>query len=105
MNALLLAAVLAAATLTGYAAGRYRPGDRLLSWAQDVGDRRAARWPVSLGAAIVIVLAVASVWTFHPRRSAANRRSWREENTRTATPARDPNWARNRTAGTDTADG
>ncbi|WP_327415454.1 hypothetical protein [Streptomyces sp. NBC_01233] len=93
----LLSAVALAAALLGYAAGRTRPADRLTSWAQDVVTERTPRSLAFWAAAPVIVLALAAIWTFHPRRSAANRRSWREEHPAPA-PVRDPHWAtRNRT--------
>lgn len=73
MGAALLAA---AAALAAYWAGRVRLGHRLLSWAEDRSyGRRTAGWWV---AQVVGLVAVAWMLTVHPRRSAANRRSWRE---------------------------
>lgn len=102
VNGLLLAAELAATALTGYAAGRTRPADRLLSRAEDTVNRDNSRSPVFWCAATVIVLALIAVWTLHPRRSAENRRSWREEYPREPAPVRDPDWARKRTHPTET---
>ncbi|MFJ8727689.1 hypothetical protein [Streptomyces sp. NPDC093269] len=61
----------------GYAIGRYNPGPRLLSWAEDAtspGWRTWKFWP----AAPVVLVALAWVWTVHPRRTLANVRAWRE---------------------------
>ncbi|MFC9341430.1 hypothetical protein ACFT0G_25375 [Streptomyces sp. NPDC057020] len=87
---LLLAAL--AATLAGYAAGRTRPADCLTSWAQGVITERTPRSPAFWAATPVIVLALAATWTLHPRRSAANRRSWHREHPPTPAPALDLNW-------------
>ncbi|MCY0957680.1 hypothetical protein [Streptomyces sp. H27-H5] len=87
---ILPALALSAAALTGYAAGRTRPAARLLSCAQDTVTKEAGTSPAFWAAAPVILLAWITVWTLHPRRSAANRRSWHEEHPPPPTPARDP---------------
>jgi hypothetical protein len=70
----LLAVAVAAAV--SYWAGRTRLGHRLLEWAEDRSyGRRTPGWWV---AQVVGLVAVAWMVTAHPRRSAANRRSWRE---------------------------
>jgi len=83
---------------TGYALGSREAGPRLLSWAEDAatpGWRTWRFWP----AAPIIILALAWMWTVHPRRTLANVRSWRQP-----PPPRgpaltfDPNWAAKRRA-------
>lgn len=96
--------LLTAAAVLGYAAGRHRPGRRAVDWAQDTVTREPGLSPVLCIAVPVIVLAVTAVWILHPRRTAENRRSWREEHPPAPTPQRDPEWARRRTAETDTPD-
>jgi hypothetical protein len=68
--------IAAAAAVAAYWAGRARPGRRLLSWAEDrsSGPHSPGWWV----AQVVGLVAVAWMLTAHPRRSAANRRSWRE---------------------------
>ncbi|WP_432008682.1 hypothetical protein [Streptomyces bacillaris] len=93
-----LAAVLAALA-AGYGLGRWRPGRRLLSWAEysaGQGRHRPAWWM----AQVVGLVALACIWTIHPRRSLANVRAWRAETTRTPAPAYDPQWAQRRTTRT-----
>ncbi|MBT2492347.1 hypothetical protein J7E96_28325 [Streptomyces sp. ISL-96] len=102
MGALWLA--LAAAVLTGYAAGRARPWQRLIDWAQDQVTQRPTR---SLGfwlAVPVLLVGLAVLWTCHPRRSAANVRSWRQDRTPPAVPRLDPDWAARRGARTEGED-
>lgn len=64
------------ATVAAYWAGRARPGRRVLSWAEDrsSGPHGPGWW----AAQAVGLAAIAWMLTAHPRRSAANRRSWRE---------------------------
>lgn len=72
-----LGLVAAAAYATGYLVGRHAPGPRTLSWAEDHahgGWRNPANW----AAQAVFAVALAWMWTVHPRRSLANVRSWRE---------------------------
>ncbi|GHA94186.1 hypothetical protein [Streptomyces chryseus] len=99
MDALWLA--LAAAVLTGYAAGRARPWPRLIDWAQDQVTQRPARSPRFWLAAPVLLAGLAVLWTCHPRRSAANVRSWHQDRTPPSTPRRDPDWAARRGARTE----
>jgi hypothetical protein len=69
-------AIAAAAAAAAYWAGRIRLGHRLLEWAEDRNDGpHGPGWWVAQGVGLV---AVAWMVTAHPRRSAANRRSWRE---------------------------
>lgn len=74
MNPALLA--VAAAAAVSYWAGRVRLGHRLLGWAEDrsCGPHTSGWWV----AQVVGLVAVGWVLTVHPRRSAANRRSWQE---------------------------
>lgn len=66
----------ATAAVAAYWAGRVRLGHRALSRAEDrsYGPRTPGWWV----AQVVGLVAVAWMLTVHPRRSAANRRSWRE---------------------------
>lgn len=82
----------------GYALGAQEAGPRLLSWAEDAvtpGWRTWKFWP----AAPIILVALAWIWTVHPRRSLANVRAWRQP-----APPRgpaltfDPDWAAKRRA-------
>lgn len=84
----------------GYALGAREAGPRLLSWAEDAttpGWRTWKFWP----AAPIVIIALAWVWTVHPRRTLANVRSWRQP-----PPPRgpaltfDPDWAAKRRAAT-----
>lgn len=91
MNHSTLVLATAAAAL-GYTAGRYRPGPRLLNWAEDHahgGWRNPANW----ASQAVFAVALAWMWTVHPRRTLANVRSWREglrreQEARSAPPVR-----------------
>lgn len=85
---LTLAALLALAA--GYAIGRYRPGPRLLNWAED-SLARGRRHPGWWAAQVVFAVALAWAWTVHPRLTAANVRSWREDRIAPA-PVYDPQW-------------
>lgn len=76
MNTLLAVALLAA----GYGLGRWRPAPRLLSWAEDAAHR-SCRHPAWWAAQVVFAVALAWIWIVHPRRAAANRRSWRQDHT------------------------
>lgn len=69
MTALVAAAVLCAAA--GYLAGRLRPGNRLVDWADDQITERPARSPRFWLAVPLVLLAVAALWTVHPRRTLA----------------------------------
>ncbi|MEU9703030.1 hypothetical protein [Streptomyces sp. NPDC047981] len=81
----ILAAAAAAFTI-GYVAGRTAPGPRLLSWAE--GHARGGwRNPANWAAQAIFAVALAFMWTVHPRRSLANVRSWREAARREAEPA------------------
>jgi hypothetical protein len=95
--ALLLAAVVAA-----YWAGRTRPGRWLFAWAED--RDRGPHGPAWWVAQAVGLVGVAWMLTAHPRRSAANRRSWREARNvqRAPAPRFDPDWAAKRQADTTT---
>lgn len=99
MTTALAAAMLAA--VAAYWAGRLRPGQRLLSWAEDrsYGSHGLGWW----AAQVVGLVAVVWMLTAHPRRSAVNRRSWREarEASRAPAPAFDPHWADKRQNSTD----
>lgn len=88
MTAVLLAAV--ASAVAAYWAGRARPGRRAMSWAEDrsYGPHGPGWWVAQM----VGLAAIAWMLTAHPRRSAANRRSWREAR-RDPAPAYDPQWA------------
>lgn len=101
MTAFLAAVALLAA---GYVLGRWRPAPRILHWAEGRSERdHGPGWWL---AQAVGVAALAWVWTVHPRRSAANRRSWREAQREriefrgqfVAAPERDPDWAAKRAA-------
>ncbi|MFC9736054.1 hypothetical protein ACFWG5_34585 [Streptomyces hydrogenans] len=72
-----LTAAVVAALAAGYLLGRAHPGPRLLSWAEDHahgGWRNPANW----AAQGIFAIALAWMWTIHPRRTLANVRSWRE---------------------------
>lgn len=94
--ALLVAAVFPAAA--SYWAGRGRAGHRLLVWAEDrsYGPHTPGWWV----AQVVGLVVVAWMVTVHPRRTAANRRSWREarDAKRAPAPQYDPHWATKRGA-------
>lgn len=91
-------AAAAGASVAAYWAGRARLGHRVLSWAEDrsYGPRTAGWWV----AQVVGLVALVWVETVHPRRSAANRRAWREarEARRGSAPQFDPDWAAKRAA-------
>ena len=89
-------ALFLAAAVAAYWAGRARPGLRLLSWAEDRAD--GAHGPGWWAAQAVGLVALLWMLTTHPRRSAANRRSWREVRNvkRGPAPSFDPGWAANR---------
>jgi hypothetical protein len=104
-----IAITAAAALAAGYVLGRIRPGRRLLAWAEErsYGPHGPAWW----AAQAIGLVAVAWMVTVHPRRSAANRRSWREARNQKRSPAIaiprirrapapqfDPDWAANRGA-------
>jgi uncharacterized BrkB/YihY/UPF0761 family membrane protein len=61
----------------GYALGRLNTGPRLLAWAEDATAPGWRTWRFWL-AAPVVILALAWIWTVHPRRTLANVRSWRQ---------------------------
>jgi hypothetical protein len=89
--------LLAAAAVAAYWAGRTRPGRRLFAWAEDRAD--GAHGPGWWAAQAVGLVALVWMLTAHPRRSAANCRSWREARTieRAPAPRFAPDWAANRT--------
>lgn len=66
----------AAAVAAAYWAGRVRLGHRLLEWAEDRND--GSHGPGWWVAQVVGLVAVVWMVAAHPRRSAANRRSWQE---------------------------
>ncbi|GAA2770446.1 hypothetical protein XF35_38960 [Streptomyces platensis subsp. clarensis] len=80
-------AVLALAALTvGYVFGRTQPAPRLLSWAEDHahgGWRNPGNW----AAQVIFAIGLAYMWTFRPRRTLANVRSWREAQRLAAIPS------------------
>lgn len=82
----------------GYLLGRLRPGPGLLNWAEDAvtpGWRAWKFWP----AAPIILIALAWVWTVHPRRTLANVRAWRQPPPpRGPAMTFDPDWAAKRQA-------
>jgi hypothetical protein len=82
--------MLAAVAVAGYVAGRVRPGERLEDWAWAHLNRgcRDVRWWAAQGIGFAML---GYAWTIHPRRSAANRRSWREAE-RAPTPVFDGQW-------------
>jgi hypothetical protein len=91
-----LAATLTAAVAVGYAAGRVRPGQRLVRWAERQTQRPGLH-PQFLLAVPVLVLALALMWIFHPRRTISNRHSWSAEDTLTTpVPTYNPRWADHR---------
>ncbi|MFI0827217.1 hypothetical protein ACH4Q7_22490 [Streptomyces roseolus] len=73
MTPLTLAALAGAAV--GYAAGRTRPAMLLTAWAQGELARPDLR-PTVLIAYPVVAVALGLLWLLHPRRTAANLRSW-----------------------------
>ncbi|MET9436918.1 hypothetical protein [Streptomyces sp. NPDC006551] len=75
-----------AALAVGYVAGRYGPGPRLLSWAE-AHARGGWRNPANWAAQVIFAVALAWMWTVHPRRTLNNVRSWREAERRAAEPA------------------
>lgn len=88
-----LAVAIAAAVVIGYVLGRLRPGRRLDAWAdRQVRGPHGPRW---WAAQAVMAAELAWVLTVHPRRSAANRRSWREEH-RAPAPTFDSQWINER---------
>lgn len=92
MNGWALAAALAAVATVAYAIGRLRPGPRLLSWAED----QIGPWTWDLRmwlAGLIVLVAIVGLWTLHPRRTAANRRSWRDAPASGLVPRFDPDWA------------
>lgn len=85
-----------AALFTGYIIGRTGPGQRLLAWAdaRSYGPHGPGWWIAqAIGMAAILWMLVA-----HPRRSAANRRSWRDARAtpRSPAPQLDPDWAAHR---------
>ncbi|GAA3590782.1 hypothetical protein [Streptomyces osmaniensis] len=93
-----IAVTTAVALPAGYLLRDQNAFPRLLSWAEDAtspGWRTWKFWP----AAPVIIVALAWMWTVHPRRTLANVRSWRQP-----PPPRgpaltfDPDWAAKRSA-------
>lgn len=108
MNGVLITASVGA-SVAAYWAGRVRLGHRLLSWAEDrsYGPHTPGWWV----AQVVGLVALLWVLTVHPRRSAANRRAWREardvrrgpaieipHRRRAPAPQFDPDWAAKRSA-------
>lgn len=94
---MLTLAFVAAGVAAGYVVGRARLGRRLFGWAEKQDGSR--RWydPRLWAALPVLAAALAWVCTVHPRRSAANRRAWRETEQREPAPTMDPDWAAKRT--------
>lgn len=92
MTTTIAAAAALALLAAGYALGRWRPAPRLLDWAEDQKRGTIRFWL----AQTVLAVAIATVYLLHPRRTAANVRSWREDQRRHPTPVHDPNWAENR---------
>jgi hypothetical protein len=88
--------IAAAAAVAAYWAGRTRPGRRVFAWAEDRAD--GAHGPGWWAAQAVGLVALAWMLAAHPRRSAANRRSWREARNvkRSPAPRFDPDWAARR---------
>jgi hypothetical protein len=68
------------AVFVGYQWGRNDRGARLLNWAEDAitpGWRTWRFWP----AAPIVIAVIAWLWIAHPRRTLANRRSWKNADT------------------------
>lgn len=77
MSALTAAAAALALLAVGYALGAREAGPRLLSWAEDAatpGWKTWKFWP----AVPIILVALAWIWTVHPRRTLANVRAWKQ---------------------------
>ena len=91
MNAPITAAAASVLLGIGYTIGRTRPGPRLLSWAEDA-TAPGWRHPMFWIAAPVVLVALAWMWTVHPRRTMENVRSWRTEHHPEPAPIMDPNW-------------
>ncbi|WNI19214.1 hypothetical protein [Actinacidiphila sp. ITFR-21] len=84
------------AAVAAYWAGRVRLGRRLLEWAEDRNEgSHGPGWWAAQGVGLA---AVAWMITVHPRRSAANRRSWQEacNARRSPAPQFDSGWAAKR---------
>ncbi|MFE0765419.1 hypothetical protein [Streptomyces smyrnaeus] len=93
----LLAAVLGVAV--GYLAGRCSIGTRLLDWAEDQCTGPLWR-PRFLAAVPILLVAIAAAWILHPKQTAANRRSWREQQALLApVPSYDPGRTQRRSGG------
>lgn len=101
-------AITAVFAVAGYWAGRIRPGRRLVDWAEDqASGPHGPAWWAAQGVGLV---AVAGMFTVHPRRTTANLRSWRDARNqqhssamdiprrRTPAPQLDPDWAAKRGA-------
>lgn len=93
----LLVLALAVTWLGGYAAGRTRPGDRLVDWADDQLTTRPGRSPRFWIAVPIALVAVAALWLVHPRRTLdtyrANKRAKARRSPPVAVPRYDPGWA------------
>ncbi|MFI1371313.1 hypothetical protein ACH4UY_04785 [Streptomyces longwoodensis] len=91
--------LVAVALAVGFVLGRARRAT-LIDWAEDwtaPGWRTWRFW----AAAPFVVLALAWVWTVHPRRTLANFRAWRRPEPRGPALTFDPDWAtKRRAAGT-----
>jgi heme exporter protein D len=84
--------------LAGYLTGRLRLEDRLVDWADDQLVTRPGRSPRFWLAVPIALVAVAALWTVHPRRTLANYRANKQARTArrsaaVALPQYDPGWA------------
>lgn len=95
-----LIAALLAVGAAGYMAGRLRPGVRLIDWADDQITERPARSPRYWLAVPIALVAVAALWTLHPRRTLANYRANRQALAARRSPPvavrYDPEWSARR---------
>ncbi|MET7809817.1 hypothetical protein ABZT26_03020 [Streptomyces sp. NPDC005395] len=74
-----IAVALACMWVGGYATGRGRPVRELVAWADWQVSYRPRTAPQFWLAVPIIAAAVAALWITHPRRTAANWRSWQHD--------------------------
>ncbi len=77
----------------GYLLRSWKPSRRVVHWAQHWQPGTPSWWL----AQPVLAAAIAGLWIRHPKRSAANTRSWDMDQT-VPPPQYDPEWAAERSA-------
>ncbi|XVV35026.1 hypothetical protein ACQPXT_13660 [Streptomyces sp. CA-100214] len=100
MTLTMFAVAAATGAAAAYLVGRFRPGDRLVDWADEQLTQRPGRSPRFWFAVPIALVAVAALWAVHPRRTLAtyrdNKARMRRHRAPVPAPQYDPAWASHR---------